>query len=39
MSNKIRKQLEERANNFFIVIDDVSITELHFNKEYTEAIE
>ena len=39
ISNKIRKQLEERASMFFIVIDDVSITELHFNREYTEAIE
>ncbi len=39
ISNKIRKQLEERASLFFIVIDDVSITELHFNREYTEAIE
>jgi hypothetical protein len=28
ISSKIRKQLEERAGNFFIVIDDVSITEL-----------
>jgi prohibitin 2 len=39
ISNKIRKQLEERASLFYIVIDDVSITELHFNREYTEAIE
>jgi len=31
--------LEERALNFYILIDDVSITELHFNKEFTEAIE
>jgi hypothetical protein len=31
--------LEERADAFFVVIDDVSITELHFNKEFTEAIE
>ena len=31
--------MEERALNFYILIDDVSITELHFNKEFTEAIE
>jgi hypothetical protein len=31
--------LEERAQAFFIVIDDVSITDLAFNKEFTEAIE
>ena len=31
----IRKTLEERAQEFMIVIDDVSITELTFGKEFT----
>ncbi len=35
----IRKTLEERAQEFLIVIDDVSITELTFGKEFTHAIE
>lgn len=35
----IRKTLEERAQEFMIVIDDVSITELTFGKEFTQAIE
>lgn len=35
----LRKTLEERANEFLIVIDDVSITELTFGKEFTHAIE
>lgn len=35
----IRKTLEERAQEFLIVIDDVSITELTFGKEFTNAIE
>ena len=39
VSAKIRKNLEERAVNFNIIIDDVSITDLHFMKEYTDAIE
>lgn len=39
VSGKIRRTLEERANHFNIVIDDVSIVDLHFMKEYTEAIE
>lgn len=39
VSGKIRRSLEERANHFNIVIDDVSIVDLHFMKEYTEAIE
>ena len=39
VSSKIRKNLEERAKVFHILIDDVSITDLHFMKEYTDAIE
>lgn len=35
----IRKQLTERANDFGIILDDVSITELSFGKEYTAAVE
>jgi len=34
VSAKIRRALEERGNNFYLVIDDVSITELTFGKEY-----
>ena len=39
ISHKIRKMIEDWASLFYIVIDDVSITELHFKNEYTEAIE
>jgi prohibitin 2 len=39
VSFKIRRALEERASQFNITIDDVSITELTFGKEYLEAIE
>eukprot|EP01016_Furgasonia_blochmanni_P004264 TRINITY_DN1164_c0_g2_i2.p1 TRINITY_DN1164_c0_g2~~TRINITY_DN1164_c0_g2_i2.p1 ORF type:complete len:298 (-),score=63.91 TRINITY_DN1164_c0_g2_i2:255-1148(-) len=39
VSSKIRKALEERAKNFFIILDDVSITHLNFGKEFAEAIE
>jgi prohibitin 2 len=35
----IRKTLEQRASDFRIVVDDVSITELAFGKEFTSAIE
>jgi regulator of protease activity HflC (stomatin/prohibitin superfamily) len=35
----IRKTLEERAGDFLIVIDDVSITDLGFGTEFTRAIE
>lgn len=35
----IRKTLEQRASDFRIVVDDVSITELTFGKEFTHAIE
>ncbi|GJM97206.1 hypothetical protein PR202_ga14115 [Eleusine coracana subsp. coracana] len=36
---KIRKILTERAKNFNIALDDVSITSLSFGKEFTHAIE
>jgi prohibitin 2 len=35
----IRKTLEERAREFHILLDDVSITDLGFSKEFTKAIE
>lgn len=39
VSRDIRDQLESRAREFDIWIDDVSITHLTFGKEYTQAIE
>merc|ERR1711972_323081 len=35
----IRKQLTDRARDFDIILDDVSITELSFGKEYAAAVE
>ncbi|XP_024046126.1 prohibitin-1, mitochondrial isoform X2 [Citrus clementina] len=39
VSREIRKILTERAANFNIALDDVSITSLTFGKEFTSAIE
>ena len=39
VSREIRKILTERAANFNIALDDVSITTLTFGKEFTAAIE
>lgn len=39
VSLMIRKELVERARDFNIILDDVSITELSFGKEYTAAVE
>ena len=39
VSALIRRQLEDRARAFAIVIDDVSITHLSFGAEYTAAVE
>ncbi|XP_068645589.1 prohibitin-1, mitochondrial-like [Aristolochia californica] len=39
VSREIRKILTERAANFNIALDDVSITSLTFGREYTAAIE
>ncbi len=39
MSFLIRKTLEERASEFMIIVDDVSITDLGFGAEFTKAIE
>jgi len=35
----IRKELTERARDFNIILDDVSITELSFGREYAAAVE
>jgi len=35
----IRKQLVERAKDFNIILDDVSITDLSFGREYSSAVE
>ncbi|KAL7304897.1 hypothetical protein TKK_0002700 [Trichogramma kaykai] len=39
VSMMVRKELTERARDFNIILDDVSITELSFGKEYTAAVE
>jgi len=39
VSLMIRKALTERAKDFNLILDDVSITELSFGKEYTAAVE
>jgi len=39
VSRKIRALLVQRAADFHIVLDDVSITHLSFGKEYTAAVE
>ncbi|XP_072175149.1 prohibitin-2-like [Diadema setosum] len=39
VSLMIRKQLTDRASDFGIILDDVSITELSFGSEYTAAVE
>jgi prohibitin 2 len=39
VSRDIRRILTARAANFNIVLDDVSITQLTFSKEYTSAVE
>lgn len=39
VSSQIRQQLEKRAAEFRMVLDDVSITHLTFSREYTAAVE
>ena len=39
VSYMIRKNLEQRAANFFVLIDDVSITHLEFSPDFAKAIE
>jgi len=35
----VRKELIERAQDFHLILDDVSLTELSFSKEYSAAVE
>jgi prohibitin 1 len=35
----IRKTLEDRASEFMIVVDDVSITDLGYGAEFSKSIE
>lgn len=35
----VRRELYERAKDFNIILDDVSITELSFSSQYTAAVE
>lgn len=39
VSSLVREKLIERARDFHIILDDVSITELSFGREYTAAVE
>ena len=39
VSDKIREALTIRAHQFGIILDDVSITDLQFSKDFMEAIE
>lgn len=39
VSRLIKRNLTERARDFHILVDDVSITHLTFGKEYTQAVE
>jgi len=39
VSRKVRDNLTQRAKDFGIILDDISITHLTFSKEYTTAIE
>lgn len=39
VSLMIRNDLVERARDFHIILDDVSITDLTFSKEYAAAVE
>ena len=39
VSEQIRQQLMERAKEFSIILEDVSITHMVFGKEFTEAVE
>ena len=35
----IKRELEQRARDFNIILDDVAITDLTFGREYTAAVE
>lgn len=39
VSMLIRRELSERASDFNIILDDVSLTEMSFGKEYSAAVE
>lgn len=39
MSLLVRRELVERAQDFNIILDDVSITDLSFGKDYAAAVE
>jgi len=39
VSMKCREALNDRAKNFHIILDDISITHLTFSKEFTESVE
>jgi prohibitin 2 len=39
VSNLIKATLQERARDFMIQVDDISIIELSFSQEYTRAVE
>jgi prohibitin 1 len=39
VSQKVSEDLVERANQFGVVLDDISITHLTFGKEFTQAVE
>ena len=39
VSQRIREELTKRANEFHIILEDVSITHLTFGREFTQAVE
>mmetsp|Transcript_11328 Transcript_11328/g.17820 ORF Transcript_11328/g.17820 Transcript_11328/m.17820 type:complete len:301 (+) Transcript_11328:94-996(+) len=39
VSSQVRSRLQERAKDFFILLDDVSITHLAFSPQFTSAVE
>lgn len=39
MSQKVSEGLTERAGQFGLILDDISITHLTFGKEFTQAVE
>lgn len=39
VSQKINESLEKRADNFHLILDDISITHLTFSREFSQAVE
>jgi len=39
VSNRVSNELRKRADNFGILLDDISITHMSFGREFTEAVE